>query len=350
MTKSPPVASTLDCPSASEIRVSAVALLMNATLRPSGENTPAPDVPPRSTASGLSRRRTKRRRCPFLNPTIAMALPSGAIAIPPWRPATGSTSVGKTTSRWTTSRVVEAGARHHAHPAKATAASAIAHGSACLIRGLAAALARRATIGCAVRRVERHPRFADVSQPPQRISFQAARQQLPDVRRRIGWQLAPVDLPAQCGSKTVGDRFTAKDLLPGEHLEHDNAERPDVRPLVGRFAARLLRAHVGGRAEDQACLRCRMRHRRRLREFGRGEPRCCDRLRLRETEVEHLHPPMRRDADVAGLQVTMDDAALVRFLERFRDLFRDRDRVVHGDRARRRRSSRSSPSISSIAR
>ena len=150
VTKSPPVASTLDCPSASEIRVSAVALLMNATLRPSGENTPAPDVPLTSSASGLSSRRTKRRRCPFLNPTIAMALPSGAIAMPPWRPATGSTSVGKTTSRWTTSRVVEAGARHHAHPEKATAASAIAHGSACLIRGLAAVLARRATIGCAV--------------------------------------------------------------------------------------------------------------------------------------------------------------------------------------------------------
>ena len=28
----------------------------------------------------------------------------------------------------------------------------------------------------------------------------------------------------------------------------------------------------------------------------------------------------------------MDDAALVRFLERLRDLFHDRDRVVHGDR------------------
>jgi hypothetical protein len=48
------------------------------------------------------------------------------------------------------------------------------------------------------------------------------------------------------------------------------------------------------------------------------------RHRFRETEVEHLHDPARRDHDVRGLQVAMDDAALVRDFERLRDLLRDR--------------------------
>ena len=41
----------------------------------------------------------------------------------------------------------------------------------------------------------------------------------------------------------------------GEHLVQHAAERPDVRPLVDRLPARLLRAHVRRRAQDDAFVR-----------------------------------------------------------------------------------------------
>ena len=46
--------------------------------------------------------------------------------------------------------------------------------------------------------------------------------------------------------------------------------------------------------------------------------------RLGETEVEHLHHAVRRDLDVRRLQIAVDDAFLVRRLERLGDLPRDR--------------------------
>ena len=44
---------------------------------------------------------------------------------------------------------------------------------------------------------------------------------------------------------------------------------------------------------------------------------------LRESEVEDLHDAVRRDHDVRGLQIAMDDAAFVRGFERGGDLSRD---------------------------
>ncbi len=44
---------------------------------------------------------------------------------------------------------------------------------------------------------------------------------------------------------------------------------------------------------------------------------------LRETEVEHFHDTVARDHDVRGLQITVDDALVVRGLERLGDLQAD---------------------------
>ena len=71
---------------------------------------------------------------------------------------------------------------------------------------------------------------------------------------------------------------------------------------------------------------------------------------LGEAEVGHLHLAVGRQLDVRGLQVAVDDAVLVGLLERLGDLLRDRDRLVHGDRAALQPLRRSSPSTSSIAR
>ena len=57
--------------------------------------------------------------------------------------------------------------------------------------------------------------------------------------------------------------------------------------------------------------------------------------RLREPEVQHLHGPVRAQLDVRGLQIAVDDALLVRGLERFGDLFRNRQRFVDRDRPAR---------------
>ena len=52
---------------------------------------------------------------------------------------------------------------------------------------------------------------------------------------------------------------------------------------------------------------------------------------FREPEVEHLHDAVRRERDVRRLQIAVDDAALVRRIERVRDLPRDRQRFVEPD-------------------
>jgi hypothetical protein len=45
----------------------------------------------------------------------------------------------------------------------------------------------------------------------------------------------------------------------------------------------------------------------------------------RESEVEHLHDAGGCDLDIGGLQITVDDALVVRGLERVGDLARDRE-------------------------
>src|SRR4030095_13869979 len=49
---------------------------------------------------------------------------------------------------------------------------------------------------------------------------------------------------------------------------------------------------------------------------------------LGEPEVEHLDVAVRRQLDVRGLQVAMDDPLLVRRFERLGDLTRDRERLL----------------------
>ena len=54
------------------------------------------------------------------------------------------------------------------------------------------------------------------------------------------------------------------------------------------------------------------------------------RRRLRQAEVEHLDDAVGRDLDVGGLEVAMDDALLVRGVERIGDLPRDRQGLAIG--------------------
>jgi hypothetical protein len=51
---------------------------------------------------------------------------------------------------------------------------------------------------------------------------------------------------------------------------------------------------------------------------------------LRQTEVQNLHVAVRRDLDVGGLQVPVDDALLMGLLQRFRHLAGDQERLLDG--------------------
>ncbi len=90
-----------------------------------------------------------------------------------------------------------------------------------------------------------------------RLLLETTPEQLPYTRMQILRQLAPVGLCTEHVGKNVGDRLAAEERQPGKHFVKHDAERPNVGALIRRLAARLLRAHVTGRAEDEALLRHR---------------------------------------------------------------------------------------------
>ena len=117
--------------------------------------------------------------------------------------------------------------------------------------------------------------------------------------------------------------------------------------------------HVGRRAEDDAHLRvCAAEALAKAggaHHRGGGAQRIRARARrvagqdLREAEVQHLHRAVGGQLDVRGLQVAVDDAALVGVLEGVGQLQRDRQRFVKRQREPRAiRSASVGPSTSSM--
>ena len=65
----------------------------------------------------------------------------------------------------------------------------------------------------------------------------------------------PVRLALEDARERIGHRRTSKRALARQHLVEHAAKRPDIGAFVHRQPARLLRAHVRRRAEDDARLR-----------------------------------------------------------------------------------------------
>ena len=122
------------------------------------------------------------------------------------------------------------------------------------------------------------------------------------------------------------DLGEARRFEPGpaqEQRAQDRAHREDVRAGVAALAQRLLRRHVERRAEGLP------RPREPLSErFETGEPEVHDlddRLGARGRAAARARV---EEHDVRRLEVAVDDAVLVRVLDRPRHLHHDRERVA----------------------
>ncbi len=136
-------------------------------------------------------------------------------------------------------------------------------------------------------------------------------------------------------------RRAGERLRSGRHFVDDRPEREEIAAVIDRVAEQALRRHVVGRAEDAA---------------GRGEAAARflievdDRRLFGQAEVEQLHDAALGDEDVGGLHVAMNDALLVRRVERIGDLDGEVDHFDGRSAARRSYAAFSvSPRSSSMA-
>ena len=119
----------------------------------------------------------------------------------------------------------------------------------------------------------------------------------------------------------VGDadhRIALERQRVGEELVQDDADREEVRTRVDFLSHHLLGRHVVGRAQHVAHLRLLVL----LAAFGVVD--------AADAEVGDLHRAGLVDQhDVAGLDVAVDDAFLVRVIKRSRELDADLDDLLH---------------------
>jgi hypothetical protein len=120
----------------------------------------------------------------------------------------------------------------------------------------------------------------------------------------------------------AGRRVPRKRPFTGDHFVEHAAEGEDICPGISRRALQLLRRHVVQGAQQCPCTG-QWTQRGEL-----GEP-CTGDLnpRFREAEIEQLRSGLRQH-DVAGLQVAVDDAGLVRPCEGVGDLDADLEGLV----------------------
>jgi hypothetical protein len=173
---------------------------------------------------------------------------------------------------------------------------------------------------CRERLIEIEPRIGDVVQSSPDIFFQTTVQQPANCWRCRGRQCVPLGLAFEDSGDRVRHRVARERRMSSQQLVEHAAERSDVGPLVDLLSTRLLRAHVGRRAEDHAFACSTWGHGRRGREIGAGR---VTGSHLGQAEVQHLDGPVPRDLDVGRFEVAMDDPLLVRRVQRIGDLARD---------------------------
>jgi len=173
-------------------------------------------------------------------------------------------------------------------------------------------------------------RVANIAQALVLLLLETATQQLEHRRRRPWRQCLPLRLTLQDRGHCVREGRAFEGPLPGQHLEEHAAEGPHVSAMVDLLAPSLLGAHVGRRPHDRRPVAGGRGPGGSLR-VDRGFPDG-----LGQTEVEELHPAVKTDTDVPGLEVAVQHALLVRRLQGQRDLLGDRERLAkwHGPSAK----------------
>ena len=122
----------------------------------------------------------------------------------------------------------------------------------------------------------------------------------------------------------LGRRSPGKGHPAGRELEEHDAEREDVGPVIDRMAECLLGGHVGDGAEHHPGDRDLLLRDLRVRTAIFDE--------LREPEIEHLDEASVGPHQVCALDVAVNDAARVRFVEGVGHLQADFQRVAQRER------------------
>jgi hypothetical protein len=216
-----------------------------------------------------------------------------------------------------------ANARHHARDLAAAPEEAIRVGllkrSQTQIRTLA--VAQRAAVPAGQQLLE--PRD-DGARIRNAIGLRLAQAVVDDVRQDVwhaGHEVA--HRATRLGRQQIVDeRIVAQRMhrvLARQHLEHDHAERPQVRAVIDGVDARLLRRHIRERADERAFARQHHRARRRARQILLARSILLAAHRLRDAEVEHLHLSADGHDHVLRLEIAVRDAERVRAFECTRD-------------------------------
>ena len=172
--------------------------------------------------------------------------------------------------------------------------------------------------------------IADIPQPLLRIFLQAPLQQRPHLRRHA----AQIRLLHDHRRQRVADVFALEQPLAREQFVQHHAEGPDVGALV---APALPRACSGAMYAAvprimPACVMPMVS----VGEFSDCRWVAAPAFRFASPKVQHLHRAVGLDLDVAGLQIAMRDALVVRGFERIGDLARDAQSFIERHRPLRR--------------
>ena len=152
-----------------------------------------------------------------------------------------------------------------------------------------------------------------------RIALERVEDDFLERRRDVGPETAGRGrVVLELGAHRGIDVVTLEGRLAGQHLVEDDTEGVEVAPRVAPLALHLLRRHVVRRPD----------------RLGQARPRHLPERRVeRDAEVDELHPAVRGDHDVLGLEVAVDDAVVVQVGERVGDGDGQRDGGLAGQAA-----------------
>ena len=170
--------------------------------------------------------------------------------------------------------------------------------------------------------------IANVAQSALHVFLETELQSEAECRWCTRWQRAEIRLRAEHRGERVRKIFAFEGTPADEHLVEHGAEGPNIRALVDVLSFCLLRAHIRGRSQDHTDPSSIPRDGGGRRAAGIGRVL---HEGLGQAEVQDFDLAVRRQLDVGRLQVTMNDPALVRFLQGVRNLVGDVARLFDGN-------------------